>query len=1317
MWTWPVDRPWRRLLSAWLIAAAVTGLAFRALETRQLGWSDPDGVDRIRASVTGQFADAHRTLEAAAAAVVRDGRLVAQASSDPRAARDLFALLQMVGARTTGIAVSVYTAAGAPIAWSGRPSDLPWARVGGGPAVFVAPGPMGPRLFLVRPILEPDHDRPGAPATAAVGRIATLVTELPLPTQPADERTPSEAVTWRVGQVDVRLRARYEGAGGLAQPGTFTLEAPDGTPLLEGHVEEQDVRRARTALRAQMTAAIILLAAVCGALGAAPLVAWRGRTRSTTRYIAATLGMGGLVLAARGLAWIALPRLHTTLGEGGLRGLLFRSPVDFLLTAATALLLVVFIGGSLARARVAWRGLRLPVNGSPARASLLLGACVAASTVAVFIFSGMLGIIRTLASSSTTDLLTFSLHHGAPSKLVIETGLVLATAAAVWLGVAVLRGPLVLFRLGAARPMRVAAVAAWVLPPLTWSVTQLWGPHATLLAALAGPAAVAIVVAGSWRRIARGYRHASQATRLIILFAALVVPVVSWYPALFVESDSARRTLIAGRLAPQAISQRFDLQARVRFALTEIDAIGGLDELVQAPAGVTPLPVPTESAFHVWSQTDLSRSRLTSAIELYGANRMLVSRFALKLPDYTSAQLLWEGEGCDWKLFEEVSPFFSEERRLLYAGRGLCVPTPTGSRLVGAIAIYAMLDHGDLPFIAAQNPYVAMVRGQRAFDPETVQSRNLDFVVYGWSRTPVYASGAAWTLDDETFRRVYASRNAFWTTLSSAGQRYAVHLTNDRGGIYALGYPELSGVEHLVNIAELVVLGGMTFIALLSFSWLTALAGGYRDLSGRELLREVRASFYRKLFLAFVAAASIPVITLAFVAQAYLASRLLAGIEEAAARTASVAQRVVEDYAQLQEQGERRVDTVDDDILVWIARVIDQDVNVFEGPTLMATSERSLYASGVLPARTSADTYRAIVLDRQAAHVARDRVGGFDYLSASAPVRLGDREAILTVPLTLRQQAIEQEITDLTRRILLAVLAFILAGSGLGYWMAERIADPVNRLQRATARIARGDLTVRIALTSSDELRRLVEAFNQMAGELQRQQGELVRVYKLEAWADMARQVAHEIKNPLTPIQLSAEHLRRVHADRGAPLSPVLDSCVDSILTQVRLLRQIAGEFSSFASSPTARPVETVVEDLVFEVMEPYRPGLAGRVDLRIDLPGGLPTVRVDRTLIGRALTNIIDNALHAMPNGGSVTVTAEPADRFVAITVTDTGVGMDDAAVAHIFEPYFSTKATGTGLGLTIAKRNVELNGGTIAVRSAIQQGTAVTLSLPIAG
>jgi nitrogen fixation/metabolism regulation signal transduction histidine kinase len=336
---------------------------------------------------------------------------------------------------------------------------------------------------------------------------------------------------------------------------------------------------------------------------------------------------------------------------------------------------------------------------------------------------------------------------------------------------------------------------------------------------------------------------------------------------------------------------------------------------------------------------------------------------------------------------------------------------------------------------------------------------------------------------------------------------------------------------------------------------------------------------------------------------------------------------------------------------------------------------------------------------------------------AAAPLKIAGLRGLLTVPMTLRQRAIDREVDDLNRRILLGILAFILIGSALGYWMAERIADPVNRLQRATARLARGDLDARVAVTSSDELRRLVEAFNGMAAELQRQQSALERTHRLEAWADMARQVAHEIKNPLTPVQLSAEHLRRVNADRGKPLSPVLEECVDSILGQVRLLRQIAAEFSSFAASPTPRPVATSPAALVAEVVEPYRAGLPAGVELSVDVPPDLPEIFVDRSLIGRALTNMIENALHAMPRGGALAVLGRLADggRDLDLQVRDTGVGMDRQALDRIFEPYFSTKAVGTGLGLTIAKRNVELHGGSIGVESQPGRGTTIRVRLPL--
>jgi signal transduction histidine kinase len=458
---------------------------------------------------------------------------------------------------------------------------------------------------------------------------------------------------------------------------------------------------------------------------------------------------------------------------------------------------------------------------------------------------------------------------------------------------------------------------------------------------------------------------------------------------------------------------------------------------------------------------------------------------------------------------------------------------------------------------------------------------------------------------------------------------------------------------------------------------------------------------------------------LAVLTRNYFRAQVLASAEETAARTVTTAQRLVEDYATLQQRGATGLQAIDDQIMILVRRAVDEDVNLFDRTRLQATSARDLFASQLLSPRTPGEIYKTILLDRLPAMVSHEEVGDFPYLLAAAPVRAGGREEIVTVPLTNRQQQIEEQIDELDRRVISAAVLFSLLGAAVGYWMAERIADPVNRLTRATRRIARGDLDARIAATSSDELRRLVEDFNQMAADLKRQRSELERTQRLEAWAEMARQVAHDIKNPLTPIQLSAEHARRVNLDRGRPLSPVLDDCVNAILSQVRLLRQISAEFSSFASSPTARPEPTNLPALIEEVVDPYRGPLLGRITFEVVSTSDMPPIKIDRTLFARGLTNVIENALHAMPGTGRLTITVGVAERegvrAAIVEVADTGVGMDEDALARIFEPYFSTKATGTGLGLTIAKRNAELNGGTVDVRSERGRGTTVTITLPL--
>jgi signal transduction histidine kinase len=748
--------------------------------------------------------------------------------------------------------------------------------------------------------------------------------------------------------------------------------------------------------------------------------------------------------------------------------------------------------------------------------------------------------------------------------------------------------------------------------------------------------------------------------------------------------------------------------------------------------------VTTDLAFQIWKRTALALYPITSSIELYGPSGHLRSRFAFNLPEGLTLVPNADEPPCrfSWgEVYGEVAPFFADERPMLHAGRTICAPD---GQVLGSIVVHAILDYENLPFILSRTPYRELLRpaeaarsdvaGPDALSFDSRGGRDVEFAFYGWSGRPLYPkSEPTWELDDALRERLVAAgdereRPRFWQHLRRGDAQYNVYLQSDRSGIYALGFPVVTSLEHLVNIAELTVLGAGTYCLLLLCNGLLGWFGR-RTSTAPALLREIRASFYRKLFLAFVAAVIFPVAALALVTRSYVADEMRASIEQEAVRTAKTAAAAVETLTSNLDPDQNPIsgsapDTGQaDNLMVLVSRLIDQDVNIFDGPRLLATSERDLFASYLLPTRLPADVYRALQLRNEGATVTHERVGRLEsYLVAATPLSVTRPGMMLTVPLTSRQQDIEDQITTLTRHLLLGALIFVFGGAFLGYWMAERISDPVNRLTRATRRISRGDLDARILARSSDELRRLVDDFNSMAGELQRQRRELERTHRLEAWAEMARQVAHDIKNPLTPIQLTAEHLRRVHADRGEPLSPILQECVQTILTQVRLLRQIASEFSSFASSPIARPTVVSATELIREIVEPYRVGLADRITFHVAVPETLPSLYVDRGLIARALSNLVENALHAMPAKGTLLVSAIDEGATVLIRVEDTGAGMDAEAIARAFEPYFSTKATGTGLGLTIAKRNAELNGGTIAVSSEKGRGTTVELRLPAA-
>lgn len=1299
--------PWPGVaLAAAATAALVAGLG-AVIEPLRFGATPDAGFERVEEHVRRRFADLARTLQRTAVSLATDPGVPDGLNGNRSALVRLFELTRdAVPAGAGNLAVTVYDATATPRAWTGRPSELSRDLVLSESAFHVVAGPPGLRLVYVEPITAsvPDSDRRARIGSVSTERVLSAAAGLAAEDGPSPLASPLAPLS---------LRAVADAPHVQSDHRRFTLPAPGGQPLLEASVADDDLERARADWQRSVRDLALVLAALLLGLAALPELIRAPRDPDARTVLRGTAAASCALFAAGALLWTAAtpgpvrPALFSDAAYASIRlpGLL-RSPADLLLLG----LLLTAIATTAARfadvARITWRHRRWHTT----RGGVLKAHAAAGVQVALLLSAYELLLADTVAGTAV-DLLQWSRNPVDSSRIGLLLGLLLAATATVWLGAAVLRG--VEARWNARLyDVRLAALGSSVAPGLLLALLPAvpTAPYVALLAGIVGTS----LAAGYLRP---WFRHASESGRLAAILGVLIVPAVLAYPAIADQGLAAKRDLIENAMAPATAGHPERILANLSQAQREIDALLARAPVapdIFRPAGGAATP---DAAFSVWRQTALARLRLTSAIELYGPDRSLVSRFALNFPD-APAVPSFQGTSCDWEVYGEVFPSGTEERRVLHAERGVCLPwpgdMPAADAVAGAVVVHVPLDYRALPFIPSQNPYRDVLRPAPQPPDTRPLDADLELAIYGWSLSPIFTFGSAgWTIDDALFERIYASREPFWTTLQAGGRTSAVHISNNRGGIYALGYTVLTPFDHLIRLAEIVSLTGAAFglwVILLALVG-PFTAGRYR--LGRELVRELRVSFYRRLFLAFVAVAAVPVLGLAVLIRNYSSAQLRADVEAEAERTAVVAQRVI---AELQQAADLPASVVTDDLLVFVGQIIEQDVNIFEGPRLIATSERDLFASGLLPTRTPAAAYNAITLAQAPTFVTEDAFGSQDYLVAAAPIRAVGSDAILTVPLASRQRDIERQIRDLDRGILLGVTLLVLLGAGSGFYIAERIADPVQRLTRATRRIARGDFDARVATRSADEIERLMTAFNRMAGDLAVQRQRLERTHRLEAWAEMARQVAHEIKNPLTPVQLSAEHLLRVHRDRGEPLGPVVGSCVDSILAQVRLLRQIASEFSSFASSPPVKRESTILADVVREVLDPYRTGLAGRIELSVDVPSSLPRVVVDRTLIGRAITNVVENALHAMPGDGRLRVTATADAEEIVLIVRDTGVGLDEALLAHVFEPYFSTRVSGTGLGMAIAKRNVELNGGAIAIASRKGEGATVTLRLPTA-
>ncbi len=292
----------------------------------------------------------------------------------------------------------------------------------------------------------------------------------------------------------------------------------------------------------------------------------------------------------------------------------------------------------------------------------------------------------------------------------------------------------------------------------------------------------------------------------------------------------------------------------------------------------------------------------------------------------------------------------------------------------------------------------------------------------------------------------------------------------------------------------------------------------------------------------------------------------------------------------------------------------------------------------------------------------------------------------------------------------------------VSFLLTEEIIRPIVNLEEATRRVAEGDFSFRILTRSADELSLLVSSFNRMVSELSHSREKLRQTEKISAWQEIAQRLAHEIKNPLTPIKLSAQRILRKYPSNPveAPkeFRKVLVSSVSSIIREVDNLNELLVEFREFARLPMPRPESVILRELVGEVADMYN-NLSGNVSISTDRVSEDSVLQADPSQIKQVFANLLKNAIQAMPAGGRIEVRSALINkenrRYCRIWIKDNGGGIPEEIRNRIFEPYFTTKSEGTGLGLAIVERIVFDHDGSIWFETQEGVGTTFIIDLPL--
>lgn len=408
-----------------------------------------------------------------------------------------------------------------------------------------------------------------------------------------------------------------------------------------------------------------------------------------------------------------------------------------------------------------------------------------------------------------------------------------------------------------------------------------------------------------------------------------------------------------------------------------------------------------------------------------------------------------------------------------------------------------------------------------------------------------------------------------------------------------------------------------------------------------------------------------------------------------------------------------------DELLRKFSNVFYSDINLYDkGGNLLATSRSEIFDRQLLSRRMNRMVYENLSGGNASEFIHNERIGELKYISAYVPLMNSENKflAYLNLPYFTQSGALTQDVTNLVVAVINIYMILLLVILLLSVFLADRITQPLRILQNRIAQVSLSEKNEMIRYDRSDEIKGLVDEYNYMVQELERSAGLLAQSERESAWREMAKQIAHEIKNPLTPMKLNVQHLQRT-MEQGMDDPEMVNRITATIIEQIDSLSAIANEFSDFAKMPKARNAKLNLISKLKNLLQLFE--TTDKAQISLDL-GGREKVLVfaDKEQLMRVFINLVKNGMQSIPEGrkGIINIKLEVEGNLTArVIVSDNGKGIPEEIKDKLFQPNFTTKSAGMGMGLAISYNIVRSLGGRIWYDTILNKGTTFYVELPL--